>query len=266
MTDITVVILTCNEHLHLTRCLERLAPLEAAQTVVVDSESTDDTRDIALRFGAKVVVHPWPGNQSEQLNWAIDNLELKTEWILRLDADEYLTKDSIEWLKQNLGTVCENVSALEFTLERKFMGGTIRYGTNGIKMIRAFRNGHGRYHNMLMDERIVHDGDKLSVPVVFYDDNLNPMEWWKEKHRKYAVREAKQALADVSIDRRKASYYKLPPYLRVVMYFVLRYVIRGGFLDGAVGWKWHFWQGLWYRWIIDDEIRRLKAEKTHAPK
>ena len=66
MTDITVVILTYNEHLHLPRCLEMLKPLEAAQTVVVDSESTDDTCDIARQFGAVVVSHTWPGTQSEQ--------------------------------------------------------------------------------------------------------------------------------------------------------------------------------------------------------
>ena len=61
-------------------------------------------------------------------------------------------------------------------------GGVIRHGTNGIKMVRMFRAGRGRYAETLMDERIVFEGKKLEVPVVFGDDNLNSLEWWKKKH------------------------------------------------------------------------------------
>ena len=177
-----------------------------------------------------------------------------------MDADEYLTDESIDWLKANLDKVEESVCALEFTLERKFMGGVIRHGTNSIPMIRMFRNGRGRYAETLMDERIVYEGDKLSVPVVFYDDNLNSLKWWKEKHRGYARREAKQALEGSFQDPRKVKYYKLPPYFRAVLYFCVRYFLKCGFLDGVAGWRWHFWQGLWYRWIVDREIGRAKRE------
>jgi hypothetical protein len=109
-----------------------------------------------------------------------------------------------------------------------------------------------------MDERIVYKGGKLAVPVVFYDDNLNSLEWWKEKHRGYAKREAQQALEGTFQDDRKAKYYKLPPYFRAVLYFCIRYFVKLGFLDGRAGWRWHFWQGLWYRWIVDREIGRMK--------
>ena len=113
-----------------------------------------------------------------------------------------------------------------------------------------------------MDERIVFDGEKLSVPVVFYDDNLNSLEWWKEKHRGYAKREAQQAIeslkSGVWTDTRKAKYYKLPRYFRAVAYFCIRYFLKLGFLDGVAGFRWHFWQGLWYRWIVDIEIGKMK--------
>ena len=49
--------------------------------------------------------------------------------------------------------------------------------------------------------------------------------------------------------------YRLPPYLRAFAYFAYRYFFRLGFLDGRAGWMWHFWQGLWYRLIVDKEIR-----------
>ncbi len=273
MLDIAVIILTKDEKLHIERCLSRIAALSPRQFFVVDCFSTDDTKSIVESFTLPLshsptpslhfVEHKWPGLQSVQFNWALDNLPIEAKWVLRLDADEYLTPESIDWLKTNLDGIGEKVSALEFTLERKFMGGEIRHGTNGIKMVRMFRRGRGRYAETLMDERIVFDGEKLSVPVVFYDDNLNSLEWWKEKHRGYAKREAQQAIeslkSGVWADPRKAKYYKLPRYLRAVAYFCIRYFLKLGFLDGVAGWRWHFWQGLWYRWIVDREIGRVRS-------
>ena len=289
MTDLSVIILTRNEQLHIKRCLERLMPLAPRQIFIVDCFSTDDTKDIvrsfsnsnsdlqlsfvnsflqlkaptnsALPLQLSFVEHEWPGLQSVQFNWSLNNLPVDTKWILRIDADEYLTPESIEWLKANLEKIGENIVALEFTLERKFMGGMIRHGTNGISMVRMFRNGRGGYAETLMDERIVFDGEKLSVPVVFYDDNLNSLEWWKEKHRGYAKREAQQAIAGTFPDPRKAKYYKLPPYFRAFAYFCIRYFVKLGFLDGLAGFRWHFWQGLWYRWIVDREIQRIQARR-----
>jgi len=278
MTDITVIILTKDEKLHIGRCLERIAALSPRQIFVVDCFSTDETKSVFSSYSTNqqssktsdqrlttnyyFVEHKWPGLQSVQFNWALDNLPIEAKWILRLDADEYLTPESVEWIKANIDGIDEKVSALEFTLERKFMGGVIRHGTNGIQMVRMFRRGRGRYAETLMDERIVFDGEKLSVPVVFYDDNLNSLEWWKEKHRGYAKREAQQAIeslkSGVWTDPRKASYYRWPPYIRAFAYFFLRYVVKRGFLDGRAGWRWHFWQGLWYRWIVDIEIGKMK--------
>lgn len=269
MTDTAVIILAKDEKLHIGRCLERIAALSPRQVFVVDCFSYDGTQEqvantsASLRLCVKTIEHEWPGLQSVQFNWALDNLPIEAKWILRLDADEYLTPESIDWLKANLDGIDEKVSALEFTLERKFMGGEIRHGTNGIKMVRMFRRGRGRYAETLMDERIVFEGEKLSVPVVFYDDNLNSLEWWKEKHRGYAKREAQQAIqslkSGVWTDPRKAKYYKLPRYFRAVAYFCIRYFLKLGFLDGLAGFCWHFWQGLWYRWIVDREIGRMKS-------
>ena len=280
MTDIAVIILTKDEKLHIGRCLERIAALLPSQVFVVDCFSTDGTQRIVeewqndktgqTHFIISVVEHEWPGLQSVQFNWALDNLPVEAKWVLRLDADEYFPPESIDWLKANLDGIDEKVSALEFTLERKFMGGEIRHGTNGIKMVRMFRRGRGRYAETLMDERIVSEGEKLPVPVVFYDDNLNSLDWWKEKHRGYAKREAQQAIeslkSGVWTDPRKAKYYKLPRYFRAVAYFCIRYFLKLGFLDGVAGFRWHFWQGLWYRWIVDREIAYHKRILKQAKK
>ena len=96
MVDLCVVILTKNEKLHIGRCLKRLASLASRQVFVVDSYSDDGTQEIALGHDATVVEHEWPGNQAAQFQWALDNLPIETKWILRLDADEYLTDELIK--------------------------------------------------------------------------------------------------------------------------------------------------------------------------
>lgn len=287
-TDITVIILIGQERIHLKRCIERLVPLQPKCVYLIESQPDDGgvaiARETAAKLGLRLetVYHKWPGTQSVQFNWALEEVEkglrgemrLKVEgeswdvrrlgcWILRLDADEYIDEKGVAWLKANLASVPANVDTLEFTLERKFMGGAIRHATNGIKMVRMFRSGHAKYSETLMDERIVYEGKKLSVPVVFWDDNLNGLEWWKQKHRGYAKREAEQAIKSMKsghwVDPRKAKYYRLPRYFRVLVYFGIRYFLKGGFLDGYAGWMWNFWQGLWYRWSVDREIGRLRC-------
>ena len=90
MLDLTVIILCGEEKLHLKRCIEKLRPLEAKRIVVVENEKNE-------RFeGVEYVEHEWPGNQAAQFNWALGYLDShvegergRTEWVLRLDADEY---------------------------------------------------------------------------------------------------------------------------------------------------------------------------------
>ena len=124
---------------------------------------------------------------------------------------------------------------------------------------RLFRYGCGRSEASEMDEHIVTDRgtDKL-LKGIFVDHNLAGFEAWKKKHLNYAEREARQALGGTHGN--KALYYKCPPYFRAVAYWVIRYFLKLGFLDGRAGWQWNFWQGLWYRWTVDRTIAKMKKE------
>ena len=116
-----------------------------------------------------------------------------------------------------------------------------------------------------MDEHIVtSEGRDLRLKGEFVDDNLNDMNWWREKHRGYAKREAADALAGEKFKASKSIYYKCPRYFRAVAYFAYRYFLRLGFLDGRAGWMWHFWQGLWYRWLVDREIGRMSRRERQG--
>ena len=147
MLDLSVIILTYNEELHIRRCLENVRQL-SEKIYVVDSFSTDKTKEIATELGAAVIEHQWPGNQAEQFNWALDNLPISTKWVMRLDADEYITPELLEEISVKLPNVNENVSAIVLPLGRAFMGKLLKHGiVNGIKMIRIFRFGKARYEH-----------------------------------------------------------------------------------------------------------------------
>jgi len=290
MTDLSVIILVGNEELHIKRCLERLAPLAPRQVFFVESQTGDNTHALAIEtaksLGWQVVelnegenpplithhssliacFHAWPGLYAKQFNWALDNLPITSTWVLRLDADEYLTEATITSLRSRLEVEVDNggfppeVCGLNIELKRRFCGGEIRHGTVGIRQARIFRFGKGRCEDRAMDEHIKVDGEVIDFDGAFYDDNLNDMDWWREKHRGYAKREAKDALAfargEVHFKRSKEMYYRQPRYLRAFIYFEIRYFLKGGILDGYAGWMWNFWQGLWYRCLVDREIGR----------
>ena len=276
MTDVTVIILIGQEKIHLQRCIEKLAPLEPKCIWLIESQPDDGGVAIAketaeeLGLTVKTVFNKWPGNQAKQFNWALDYVEKETGkgesekgegWILRLDADEYLMPVTCEKLKEELPKLSEDVAGLTLELKRRFCGCEIRHATNGIRLLRIWRAGHGRSEERAMDEHIEVDGKVIDFDGAFYDDNLNDMDWWREKHRGYAKREAADALAfargEIHFKPAKETYYRMPRYLRALIYFAIRYFLKGGFLDGYGGWMWNFWQGLWYRWIVDREIGRM---------
>lgn len=259
MTDIAVIILVGLEEIHMRRCIERLRPLCAKQVFVVESQTGDKTHEIAENMGATTVLNKWPGNQAAQFNWAIDNLPITAKWVLRLDADEYLSDGLIAEIKEFIASPIEGVSLVSMPLSRIWQNHRIRFGVPKIYIPRLFRFGLCRYDDREMDEKIVsREGATLRFQNVFIDDNLNDINWWKVKHRGYAEREARQVIRGQFGN--KAAYYKLPPYLRAVAYWALRYFVFCGFLDGIAGWKWNWWQGLWYRWLVDKKICDLKRE------
>lgn len=190
--DITAIILTYNEELHIRRCLENVCPI-VKKVYVIDSPSTDNTIAICNEFeNVEVVVHKYPGNQAEQFNWALDSVKIDTEWVLRLDADEYMTDELKLELKEKLNSLPQSTSAVVLPLGRAFMGRILKHGiVNGIKMIRLFRYGKVRYEQRLMDEHLeVLEGNTITFKNKFIDDNLLSVSKFTDKHNNYSSREA----------------------------------------------------------------------------
>ena len=277
MLDLSVIILTYNEEIHIRRCLENVKQF-ASKVYVVDCFSIDRTAQIAKELGAEVIEHEWPGNQAEQFNWALDNLPITTEWILRLDADEYLLPGLIEELLEKLPVIPESVSALSLSRARAFCGKILHHGiVNNIRIIRIFRKGKARYEKRLMDEHLsVLSGETIDMKNQFVDDNRMPIGLFIDKHNGYATREAALLLdaeyhltnmdslpqdygREVEKKRtQKARYARMPLFWRAFGYFVYRYIIKLGFLDGKEGFLWDFLQGWWYRTLVDAKVYEIK--------
>ncbi len=273
--DVTFIILTYNEEIHIRRCLENVSPI-AKDIVVIDCLSTDKTQEICREFdNVRVVEHPWPGNQATQFNWALDNVEITTPWIFRLDADEYLTPELIEEMQVKLPKINPEVSAVVLPLCRAFQGRVLKHGiVKGIKMIRLFRTGKVKYEQRLMDEHLqVLEGETTEFQGKFVDDSLIGIRAFVAKHNSYSDREAALLLdaefgltelpqsdnssyaEEVAAKRKqKEKYAKMPLFWRSIGYFCYRYFAKLGLLDGKEGFLWDFFQGLWYRMLVDAKV------------
>lgn len=262
------IVLTFNEEIHIRRCLIRALDF-CREIYVVDSGSDDRTAEFCRQFPrVHLVYHPWPGNQAQQFNWALQHLPLRDEWILRLDADEYLLPREGERLLHLLKGIPNSVHGLQLQRLRYFLGRHIRHGgTDRIPQLRVFRRGKARCENRLMDEHIIlSSGLLLHTDILFADNNLAPLDCWIRKHLDYARREA-QTLRETPTDNqhlhqslqlvrnKKRLYASMPPFWRAAALFCYRYFLRLGFLDGAEGFLWHFLQGWWYRNLVDQHIR-----------
>ena len=255
---ITAIILTYNEELNLENCLKSIADL-VSEIIVVDSYSTDSTEQIAKRYGAKFVQHKFV-NQAEQFNWALDNLEIKGDWILKLDADEYLTEELKEEVSFFLNPLTPEINGYYIKRRVYFLGRWIKHGGYYPRwFLRLWRKGKGRSEQRQMDEHIVLlEGKAENLKNDFVDDNKKGLKDWISKHRKYALREAMDIKnGNFGETKRRNFYYKLPPFLRVFIYFIYRYFFQLGFLDGWEGTRFHFLHGFWYRWLVDKKILEL---------
>src|SRR3989344_5533233 len=285
---ISVIILTYNEELNIGNCLKSVADW-ANEIIIVDSFSADKTLEIAKKHTNKIAQRTFV-NQAEQFNWALDNLEIKNEWILRLDADEYLTEE----LKSEISEIFNirtsdvlNVSKLDingFYIKRRvyFMGRFIKYGGYyPAWFLRLFRKGKARSEERKMDEHLVLlEGKAERLKNDFIDDNKKNLSWFIQKHNNYASREADGILRTSDVlnigtsNVQKLSgqvarkrwlkdnfYYRLPLFCRAYLYFCYRYFIRLGFLDGKEGLIFHFLQGFWYRFLVDAKIYESKKYK-----
>lgn len=277
--DISVVILTYNEELHIERCIKSLLPV-VKEIFIIDSFSTDKTVEIAENLGAKVYQNPWT-NYALQFQWGLDNCPITTEWVMRMDSDEYILPELQNEIATKLISMKDDESGIYIKRRVYFKDKWIKHGSYyPTWLLRIWRYKDGHIEQRWMDEHIkLTKGKTIQFENDLVDDNLNDLTWWTTKHNNYATREAVDVLNIIheflkydevnsnffgtQEERKrflKKKYANLPLFTRPFIYFLWRYFIKLGFLDGKQGLIWHFLQGFWYRFLVDAKIYEIEKK------
>lgn len=274
MADITAIILTKNEEINIADCIKSISTI-VKRIIVIDSFSTDKTVEIAKLYGAEVYQHPFE-NYAKQYMYGVQVANINTMWTLRIDADERLTQDS----SQELAVLCDehmntDVAGIVLRFKKNFLGRDLYHG--GVypwKKMNCYKTIMGSIEIRSMDEHIVLTSGRI---VEMKHDCLHfdfkDLEYFINKHNWYSSRETVDYFENLEKSKLRYNldaktrfkmnfYYKLPLGARAHIYYIYRYYIKLGFLDGNEGKIYTFLQAYWYRYLVDAKIYECKKMNT----
>ena len=278
------MILSLNEEANLPHCLASVRAW-VRDVFVVDAGSVDGTKDIALKFGAVIVEHPFE-THSSQWRWALENLPIHTDWVLALDADQRVTP---ELAREIVGLNWRELNGVDgFYVKRRqwFRGRWIKHGGYYpkylLKLVR--RDAAATDPADLVDHHFYVKGrtKKLQNDLDEANQKEDDISFWIEKHNRYATLLAREellwrggaphtAIAPSLLgtpDQRslslKRQWRRMPLYLRPFLYFLYRYFLRLGILDGKQGAIFHFMQAFWFRLLVDIKLDEMIREKKNG--
>ena len=259
---VSVMIPTRNEAGNLPRCLDHLR--WADEVVVVDSGSADGTVQIAGRYGARVVNFDWNGRWPKKKNWAIRHVDFRHEWLLIVDADEWITPA----LAEEIGRAVKSSEKVGYYVNRRFifMGRWIKHcGYYPSWNLRLIRRGHGEYERLTdvgntgSGDNEVHEHVLADGPVGHLRHDMLHLAFptihtFMEKHNRYSNWEAAvqhrhadavsaagsgegtgEGIGGVLGKRRRLKNLSRRLPFRPTLRFLYAYVWKLGFLDGRPG-------------------------------
>jgi len=224
MSKISAVIITLNEEKNLERCLKSLT--FADEIIVVDSHSSDKTREIAKRFTDKIWEVHWEGfGKTKELA----RQKASNAWIFSIDADEEVTPE----LKEEILQAVQNNSYSGYFVPRQslFLGKWMEHsGWYPDYVLRLFRNESGQF-----DEALVHEQAQVKGEMGYLK---NPLQHYTYPNLKHYFNKLQRytTLAAQQLNERKVKAYPWDLIFRPPATFFKMYLIKMGFLDG--------WQGL----------------------
>ncbi len=278
--SLSVVILTFNEEANLPDCLASLSGLDC-DVFIVDSGSTDRTLEIASREASAVLYHPFE-NYALQRNWAQQNLPIRSDWVLHLDADERLTPELVQEINSILKSPAPTIDGYLFRKRTIFMGRWIRHGGHYPSFhLRLFKAKKGFCEDRLYDQHFIVRGKTRALENDYEDVVSSNVLTWSTRHLRWASLEAREISGCVSspdtvqaellgnpIERRRwlrnDLYGRVPLFWRAFLYWIYRYFLRLGFLDGKEGLIFHFLQGCWFRFVVDSLILESRVNGSPA--
>ncbi len=246
--DLTVAIPVKNEEKNLPGCFESIGQTFAAKIVLIDSGSGDNTIEIASEYGADVVHFKWDGKFPKKRNWYLRNYRPTTQWVLFLDADEYLTEDFKNELREKLQAEDKAGYWLSYTV--CFMGKKLK-GGYPLRKLALFKVGFGEYEridedhwsklDMEVHEHPVIEGDVGIIKSKIDHQDFRSLSSYIIKHNEYSSWEASRVVKLMNGIKRNETWKQRLKYklIRSVFmapfYFVGSFFFYGGFRDGARG-------------------------------
>ena len=283
-TQFSFIILTFNEEQHLPRLLESIKDLEAP-VFILDSGSTDRTINIGQQFGATFLFNAFE-NHPKQWDFALKNFQVKTPWVICLDADQEVTPELKTKLQNFKDEEYQNINGIYFNRKNFFKGKWIKHGGYyPFYLLKMFRFGIGFSDtNEAMDHRFNAPGGSIVwKDGIIKEENLkeNQIRFWIEKHNRYSDLSAMEEVERMQNARgqteqprfwgtpnqRKAwfkrQWWRLPRYVRPGLYFTQRMIFQLGILDGRTGVIFHFLQAFWFRLVVDIKIDELLKQQKN---
>jgi len=267
---VAVIVLTRDEEANLPACLASLEELNCA-LFVVDSGSGDRTVQIARSAGAHVVTHPFE-NYSAQRNWAQQHLPIRSDWVLHLDADERLSPELVAEINDVMRQPPADTDGFLLRKRTIFMGRWIKHGAHyPAYHLRLFRRQRGACEDRLYDQHFLVQGRVRALQHDYSDVLTSDLLTWTRRHARWADLEAQEIVAQRAPGQRvqaslfgnpiqhrrwlrEGLYARAPLFVRAILYWLYRYLIRRGYLDGTEGLIFHFLQGCWYRFLVDARL------------
>lgn len=266
----SIIILTYNSEVTISDTI-RAAALVSDDIHVVDSFSSDATCVAARQLGTHLVQHEFR-NYADQRNWAIENLPLRYDWELHLDADELLSDTLVAELNRlRPEEMPGDLVGYHVARLVRFLGRPIRHGGMfPIWHLRLFRRGAGRCEDREYDQHFIVSGPTGKVRGWIVDDIRMPLSEWVVRHNRWSDAEVSNLLSRASdsgqvrpdlfgspVQRKRylrIVYGLFPLFSRAFLLFFYRYLLRGGFLDGKEGAVFFVLQTLWFRFLVDAKL------------
>ncbi len=261
--SVAVVMITLNEAHNLEAVLDNIQDW-AQEIYIVDSYSSDDTVDIALRRGVHVVQRAFKGF-GDQWNYALEQLPIRSQWTMKLDPDERLSEE----LKASISVAIEKGRFDSFSITRRlwFMGTPLPIRQD---LVRLWRTGLCEFTRVLVNEHPVVDGTVSSLSGFLEHHDSPNLHHWVEKQNQYSTMEAlsflrKDALSDepkifgTSFQRRmwfKKHFMQIP--LRYLLDFMLNLIHVQVWKSGRIGYTWARLR-VWTRRMKEDKCREMQV-------
>ena len=278
LLDLTIAIPVKNEEKNLPKCLAAIGDDFASRVVVIDSNSTDRTCELAMGFGA-VVEFAWNGKFPKKRNWYLRNHTPNTKWILFLDADEYLTEDFKNEVRKALQKDDKVGFWLSYTVY--FLGKQLK-GGYPLRKLALFQVGAGEYEwvdeeqwselDMEVHEHPVLKGEVGVIRSKIDHQDFRGVSNFVIKHNEYASWEAARFLRGASDPKffakltwKQRLKYRLMQnsVLLGPAFFCGSFFLLGGFRDGARGLA-HAILRMSYYVQVFCKIRELKLKESKA--